>query len=177
MAAPQPAPAWRVAHWLNVSDPLSLAALRGRAVFAIAFQMLCPGCVSQGLPQAQRARAAFPERDLAVIGLHTVFEHFEAQGSPATLAAFLHEYGIGFPVGIDAAAPDGGAPLTMRAYGMQGTPTTLLIDRAGRLRLNRLGHLDDMRLGAALATLISETALGEADSESPPPPSPPRRRD
>jgi hypothetical protein len=128
-------------------------------VLAVAFQMLCPGCVSHGLPQAQRARATFAENDLAVIGLHTVFEHAEAQGSPHALHAFLHEYRIGFPVGIDAPNPRGGIPLTMGAYGMQGTPTTLLIDRAGILRLHRFGHVEDMALGAAIATLIGEAPM------------------
>jgi hypothetical protein len=162
MDAASLAPDWRVGHWFNAAAPLTLADLRGRVVLAIAFQMLCPGCVSGGLPQALRARAAFPESDLAVIGLHTVFEHHEAQGSPAALAAFLHEYRIGFPVGIDADARPGALPATMLAYGMQGTPTTLLIDRDGRLRFNRFGHLDDMRLGAMIASLIDETPAADA---------------
>lgn len=155
MAEPRPAPDWQIAHWLNAPAPL--AQLRGRVVLAVAFQMLCPGCVSHGLPQAIRARGAFPEIDLAVIGLHTVFEHHEAQGTRIALAAFLHEYRIPFPVGIDAQDPGGAGPATMRAYGMQGTPTTLLIDQRGYLRLHKFGHLDDMRLGAAIATLIGDT--------------------
>lgn len=148
------APELQIRTWLNIAEPVTLAALRGRVVFAVAFQMLCPGCVSEGLPQAQRARAMFPEKDLAVIGLHTVFEHHEAQGSEAALKAFLHEYRIGFPVGIDMPDPDYPLPKTMQTYGMRGTPTTLLFDRRGRLRVHQFGHLDDMQLGAAIATLI-----------------------
>ncbi len=157
MAELRPAPDWRIAQWLNAQAPLSVEALRGRVILAVAFQMLCPGCVSQGLPQAMRARAAFAPQDLAVIGLHTVFEHHEAQGTPQALAAFLHEYRIDFPVGIDAQAE--GLPQTMRAYQMQGTPTTILIDRAGGLRLQKFGHLDDLRLGASIQALIGERDL------------------
>lgn len=164
MPALSPAPEWSTVHWENAPAPVTLAGLKGRVVLVVAFQMLCPGCVSHGLPQAQRARATFPANDLAVIGLHTVFEHADAQGSPAALHAFLHEYRIGFPVGIDAPGAKGGLPLTMAAYGMQGTPTTLLIDRAGLLRLNRFGHVDDMALGAAIATLIGEGALAAPNS-------------
>jgi peroxiredoxin len=141
-------PSWTVSHWLNTPSPITLESLRGRAVLVVAFQMLCPGCVSQGLPQAQKARATFGEGDLAVIGLHTVFEHHEAQGTVAALEAFLHEYRIGFPVGIDA--QDGRVPITMRAYGMRGTPTTLLYDRTGNLRMHQFGHVEDMTLGAAI---------------------------
>jgi hypothetical protein len=150
------APDWDVAEWLNSDRPLSLADLRGRVVVALAFQMLCPGCVAQALPQMQRVRDAFPESEVAVIGLHAVFEHHEAQGRRDVLAAFLHENRIGYPVGIDAQR-DGLLPQTMAAYAMQGTPTLLLVDRAGRLRMQRFGHIDDLRLGAAIARLVAET--------------------
>jgi hypothetical protein len=159
------APEWRIKSWLNTAEPVTLASLRGRVVFAVAFQMLCPGCVSEGLPQAQRARAMFAAEDLAVIGLHTVFEHHEAQGTEAALKAFLHEYRIDFPVGIDMPDAALSLPQTMQAYGMRGTPTTLLFDRRGRLRVHQFGHLDDMRLGAVIATLIEggkAAAGGEA---------------
>lgn len=155
MASLRPAPEWRIAHWMNAPAPLSVEALRGRAILVVAFQMLCPGCVSYCLPQAMRARAAFAPEELAVIGLHTVFEHHAAQGPPQALAAFLHEYRIDVPVGIDAPSEEG-VPWTMRAYQMQGTPTTILIDRAGRLRLQKFGHLDDLQLGAAVQALIGE---------------------
>jgi hypothetical protein len=150
------APDWDVAEWLNSDRPLSLADLRGRVVVALAFQMLCPGCVAQALPQMQRVRDAFPESEVAVISLHAVFEHHEAQGRRDVLAAFLHENRIGYPVGIDAQR-DGLLPQTMAAYAMQGTPTLLLVDRAGRLRMQRFGHIDDLRLGAAIARLVAET--------------------
>lgn len=93
-----------------------------------------------------------------------MFEHHEAQATPQALAAFLHEYLIDFPVGIDAQS-DQGLPETMRAYQMQGTPTTILIDRAGKLRSQKFGHLDDLRLGAAIQALILETefAAGAQD--------------
>ena len=44
----------------------------------------------------------------------------------------------------------------MRAYGMQGTPTLLLIDRRGRLRQHVFGHVPDLALGAAIGSLLAE---------------------
>ena len=155
MSVLRPAADWRIAQWLNTPTPLSVELLRGKVILAVAFQMLCPGCVSHGLPQAMRARAAFAPEDLAVIGLHTVFEHHEAQGTDRALAAFLHEYRIDVPVGIDEPSDDG-VPETMRLYRMRGTPTTILIDRTGKLRLQQFGHLEDLRLGAAIQALIGE---------------------
>ncbi|MGH7117800.1 MAG: TlpA disulfide reductase family protein [Acetobacteraceae bacterium] len=147
-------PEWRTTQWFNIPEPLSLAALRGRVVMICAFQMLCPGCVSEGLPQAERVASLFRPSDVAVIGLHTVFEHHDAMG-PNALRAFLHEYRIHFAVGVDE--PDGILqPHTMRAYRLEGTPTTLLIDREGRLRRQTLGHIPDLQLGAEIMALLCE---------------------
>jgi thiol-disulfide isomerase/thioredoxin len=149
------APELEVSEWLNTSQPLSLAALRGQVVVIEAFQMLCPGCVAHGLPQAQRVQRVFGG-DLVVLGLHTVFEHHAAM-TPTALEAFLHEYRVTFPVGVDAPG-EGPIPITMQRYGLRGTPSLLLVDRSGRLRANVFGAIDDLSLGAALARLIDEPA-------------------
>ncbi|MBM4186425.1 MAG: redoxin domain-containing protein [Gemmatimonadetes bacterium] len=148
------APAWSTTQWFN-SSPLSLEVLAGRPVALFAFQMLCPGCVTHCLPQAKRLAALFAGTDLAVVGLHTVFEHHDAM-TPVALKAFLHEYRIGFPVGVDEPGRPGPIPVTMERYGMRGTPTAILIDRAGRLREQAFGAVDDLLLGAAVARLIDE---------------------
>lgn len=151
-----PAPPWHTTAWLNTPEPLSLERLRGRVVMLHAFQMLCPACVSRALPQAQRVAELFADAPLAVVGLHTVFEHHQAMGIES-LRAFVHEYRIRFPVGIDAPGADGQPiPRTMQAYAMQGTPTTVLIDATGRLRRQLFGVHDDLLLGAELAGLLAE---------------------
>mgnify|MGYP003700396687 CR=1 FL=1 len=151
------APALAVTEWLNSEQSLSLVDLRGRVVLIEAFQMLCPGCVSHGLPQAMRVHQTFKHDDVQVIGLHTVFEHCEAQGTNTALKAFLHEYKISFPVAIDAPSAAGGIPTTMAAYQMQGTPTLILIDRNGYLRKQKFGMEQDLTLGAEIMALMRET--------------------
>lgn len=151
-----PAPPLEVERWFNTADAPTLDDLRGRVVVIEAFQMLCPGCVSHGLPQAQRIASTFGT-DVTVLGLHTVFEHHDAM-TPVSLEAFLHEYAIGFPVGVDAHDGPGGTPVTMARYQLRGTPSLVAIDRAGRLRLNAFGHVDDLTVGAALARLTDEPA-------------------
>lgn len=155
MSEPPMAPELTVSQWFNTPAPISLADLHGQVVVLHAFQMLCPGCVERGLPQAQRIAQLFPRDQVAVIGLHTVFEHHEAM-MPVSLAAFIHEYQFDFPVGIDRPATDGPLPQTMAIYRMKGTPTLILIDRRGRLRQHRFGVDDDLRVGAAIATLLAE---------------------
>lgn len=149
-----PAPPLVVSEWLNSDKPLDIPDFRGRILVIEAFQMLCPGCVSHGLPQVLRIVQAFPGDKVAVIGLHTVFEHHEAQGTRAALAAFAHEYRLRFPIGIDRQA--GPLPATMAAYGMEGTPTLVVIDRNGARRFQRLGQVDDLVLGSIIGTLLTE---------------------
>lgn len=148
-----PAPELDVTQWFG--GETSLKELRGRVVMIEAFQMLCPGCLSYGLPQAQRVHKQFPE--VALLGVHTVFEHHEVTG-PDALAVFLHEFGIRFPVGVDRHDVEHGMPVTMRAYELQGTPSTILIDRAGNLRFTHLGALPELQLGAMLGELLAEPA-------------------
>ncbi len=149
------APPWKTTRWLNTTADLSLESLRGNVIFLHAFQMLCPGCVSQAIPQAQRVANVFRGTKLAVVGLHTVFEHHSAM-QEASLRAFLHEYKVEFPVAIDHPGSDGDPiPQTMRAYGMQGTPTAVLIDHQGHIRSITFGVHDDLVLGAEIATLLA----------------------
>lgn len=157
------APPWQVEQWFNTNNPVSLASLNGKVIVLEAFQMLCPGCVLHGLPQATRVRQTFPESKVAVIGFHTVFEHHEAM-TPVSLRAFLHEYRITFPVAVDKSGVSSGLPLTMQAYRMQGTPTLVLIDANGYIRHHHFGQVGDMQLGAEIAQLICERSTRDSDT-------------
>lgn len=150
---PRSLPDWTVDQWFNTPDPISLEDLRGKVVLIEAFQMLCPGCVMHGLPLAQQVHDLFPPKDVAVIGLHTVFEHHAAM-TPVSLAAFLHEYRITFPVGVDRAGP-GALPVTMERFGLRGTPTALILDRNGVEVARHFGQIGAMKLGAEIASLIA----------------------
>ena len=159
------APELQIQTWFNAPSPVSLASERGKVVVIEAFQMLCPGCVSHGLPQAMSIQEVFPRKDVTVLGLHSVFEHHDAM-QPHALEAFLHEYRIGFPVGVDQPADEGRGttPKTMTAYQLRGTPSLLVIDRAGRLRINHFGQVSDMRIAAVISRLIYEdTAVNASD--------------
>ena len=148
------APDLAITRWFNTANNLTLGGLRGEVVVLEVFQMLCPGCVSHGLPQAKRIQQAFGD-DITVLGLHCVFEHHDAM-TPVSLEAFLHEYRITFPVGVDTHAPGIAMPVTMSRFQLRGTPSMVIIDRAGRIRLNAFGQIDDLAVGATLARLIDE---------------------
>ena len=151
------APEFLVQKWLNVDEPLSLEKLRGKVIAVFAFQMLCPACIERSIPQAKKVHQIFSAEDVAVIGLHTVFEHHQAM-QEESLKAFLYEYRVNFPVAIDLPAEDENDPIpqTMRTYRTQGTPTLLLFDRNGCLRKHKFGHEQDLVLGAEIMALLRE---------------------
>jgi peroxiredoxin len=149
------APELLVERWFNTDGPITLAGLRGKMVVIHAFQMLCPGCVANAIPQAKRLHQLAHGTDLVVLGLHTVFEHHAAM-TPVALEAFLHEYRVTFPVGVDRASDDGPVPRTMEAYGLRGTPSTLVIDREGYLIRHTFGAEDDLAFGMLLGLTMHQ---------------------
>lgn len=162
------APELAVSEWFNVPEPLTLEALRGRPVFLHSFQLLCPGCVTEAIPQVQRIERVFARTDLQIIGIHTVFEHHAAM-SPVTLRAFLHEYRLNSPVAVDLAEEGSDIPVTMRRFGLRGTPSSVLIGRDGTILHHAFGVEDDLAVGARIAMALSAPAArigtGEAHEE------------
>src|SRR5687768_5480400 len=139
------APPLHADTWLNTAEPITLESLRGRIVLLHAFQMRCPACHELATPQAQRVHEIFSRDSVAVLGLHCVFENHETQ-SPELLARYVREQRLTFPIAIDAGASGGGIPLSMKALNLDGTPTLVLLDRHGRIRMKRLGHVRDLEL-------------------------------
>lgn len=144
-----------VSRWINAPAEFSLADLRGRPVLLHTFQLLCPGCVLHSIPQVQRIAALGDA--VALVGLHTVFEHHAAM-TPTVLEAFLHEYRLDHPVGVDAAIPGVPIPSTMARLRLRGTPTLMLLDQHGRERHRWFGAVADIEVGWRLGQLTSAGA-------------------
>ena len=155
MFDPQNPPELVASAWLNASEPRPLESLKGRVVVLTAFQTHCPGSIEHGLPQAERMAQGFSDDEVVVLGLNTAFEEPETQTAEA-LEAFLAARGLTFPVAKDT-AEGGDMPATMAAYEIQGTPTTLIFDRQGRLRRHYLGRVDDLRLAAEVMAFCMES--------------------
>lgn len=164
-------PDWRISQWFNTAEAPTLEKLRGQIIVLHFFQMLCPGCVSHALPQAEMLHRRLGNSGVRVIGVHSVFEHHTAM-TPVALEAFIHEYRLTFPIGVDQAAPNGSIPLTMQAYRLHGTPSLILIDPKGRMRKHAFGRVEDFEVGFELGKLINEQKLfaNTEDSETGDPP-------
>jgi hypothetical protein len=99
-----------------------------------------------------------------VVGIHSVFEHHAAM-TPVALEAFIHEYRLTFPIGVDEPGAKGPIPVTMERYRMQGTPTTIVIDRDGCIAEHAFGQIDDLALGALVGSLLAATPARALDKQ------------
>ena len=143
-----------VSEWLN-HEGLTPEDLRGKVVLIQVFQMLCPGCVNHSIPQAVKIHRKVDDSQLQVIGLHSVFEHHDVM-TPQALKVFLDEFGAKFPVAVDKPRDGQRIPSTMKKYRLEGTPSTILADRKGRIRQVQFGQMDDFVLGLLIGSLLSE---------------------
>ena len=155
------APELETSQWLNTLEPLRLSGLKGKVIVIHAFQMLCPGCVSHGIPQASTIHELYADEEVQVIGLYTVFEHHDVMTVEAA-----HEYRILFPIAVDRPSTSGTIPVTMEHYGMQGIPTIIVIDKKGQVRLNHFGRLSDMKVGNLIGGLLTEAQSARMSSEA-----------
>ena len=154
-AVDNPAPAIEASAWINTPQALLLDQFQGKVVVLHAFQMLCPGCVSHGIPQALRIHQQYSDEAVQVIGLHCVFEHHQVMSQEA-LQVFVSEYRLPFPIAVDRIAEIGPIPKTMQRYHLQGTPSLVLIDKRGHIRLSHFGVLSDLQVGDAIGKLLME---------------------
>lgn len=136
-----------IADWVN-SHPLKLSELRGNVVVLYFFQMLCPACVIYATPIAKKIHELkIPH--LKLIGIHSVFEHHEAM-SKKSLLAYIHEFRLNFAIGIDQPNEKSHIPKTMEKYGLQGTPSFIIIDPEGYIKAHLFGVPDELSLGLFL---------------------------
>ena len=134
-----------VQEWLNSPEGYNLDVKAPRVKVIHAFQMLCPGCVYHGIPQTIELYERLKDHNVDVVGLHTVFENHHAMG-PESLKVFIKEFRLPFPVGIDQHVDGKWMPETMKAYDLQGTPSTIVIDQQGEIRVKHFGIIDTEQL-------------------------------
>ncbi|MBX3016303.1 MAG: TlpA family protein disulfide reductase [Bdellovibrionaceae bacterium] len=144
----------KIEKWLNAPAGYDLDLASEKVKVIHAFQMLCPGCVYYGIPQTVELFDRFRGTDVEVVGLHTVFEHHDVM-TEAALQVFIDEWRLPFPVAIDKPRAGERLPETMKSYDLQGTPSTLVIDREGELVVKHFGIIQTEQL-VEIVTKLSE---------------------
>jgi len=124
------APSLSEGTWIN-SSPLTLQSLRGRVVVVDFWTFGCYNCRNT-LPTLKSWHAKYFERGLTIIGVHTPESDYEKNLDNVRRA--VREQSIGYPVVTDNNFE------TWRAYGVGAWPTTVLLDKEGRVRFTHIGE-------------------------------------
>jgi thiol-disulfide isomerase/thioredoxin len=145
----KPAPPLAVSAFLGVKPP-ALASLRGRPVLLFFWAHWCGDCKAD-VPVIARIRDEFAGRGLAVIGPTQLYGYVAggADAAPAQEREYIEQvrdryYGRldGMPIPLDSE--------NFRVYGASTTPTLVLIDRAGVVRLYHPGSMTYEELAGAV---------------------------
>lgn len=129
----QPAPAMELPR-IN-GETATLASLRGQPVVVNIWATWCGPCVRE-MPALQRVYERYRDQGLEVVAVAVDDHPGERQPDGrivGLVSEFVDRYGLTFPVAVD---PTGD---TERRFGTEYLPTTVLIDRAGRVRGKEIG--------------------------------------
>ena len=140
------------------AQPVSLADYQGQVVIVDFWGTWCPPCREE-IPHFVALQDKYREQGLRIIGLN-----YNEQGTPEqiteTIRTFMKTNEMNYPCAI-------GDDATMALVpNLEGFPTTLFIDRAGKVRLKLVGLQPLETLEGAVNLLLSEPAP-EATSETP----------
>ncbi|MGA3025802.1 MAG: glycosyltransferase [Bryobacteraceae bacterium] len=149
----KPAPPLAVSAFLGAKPP-ELASLRGRPVLLFFWAHWCGDCKADA-PVIARIREEFSGQGLAVIGPTELYGYVAggADAAPAQERAYIEQvreryYNSlnGMPVPLDGE--------NFRVYGASTTPTLVLIDRGGIVRLYHPGSMTYDELAAAVRRVV-----------------------
>jgi beta-lactamase regulating signal transducer with metallopeptidase domain len=148
----QPAPPLRVATWLD-SQPRDLAALRGKVVLLEFWSIDAPGRRDL-VPALKRLYATYHPAGLEMIAIHA------PTADPEAVRRFVQEYGITYPVAIDAQGP-GFWGATAESYGSRDQTCAFLIDLDGRIHSVGTPTIHGGRLVETLVPLLQSSGAGD----------------
>ena len=127
-----PAPEFHgVTQWIN-SEPLTMAALRGKVVLVHFWTNGCYNCVNN-YPHYRAWQERYADRDVVIVGIHTPETPGERDVERIKAQAVKH--GLKFPIAVDN---DGSY---WKAWNNRSWPTVYVVDRCGIVRYGWEGEL------------------------------------
>lgn len=116
------------------------AELKGRPVLVNFWSVTCSVCI-RDMPRLSRLQTSMAERGLMVIGVAL------ASDPPPVIIDLIEKQAPDYAIALDVHGEVSAAFGDVRA-----TPTTFLIDHAGRIRYTEQGPLNENRIRATLST-------------------------
>lgn len=128
-------------------EELDLADLRGRVVVLNSWASWCAPCRSE-MPAFVDLHATVDPNEVAVIGLNVSDE-------PGAAAEFIDELGMTFPTVVDRA---GEILATIPGVPPKSLPSTVILDREGRIASRIIGPTDSIGLARELGRVLGAEA-------------------
>lgn len=126
----QVAPVLSAGAWIN-SEPTKIEDLRGHVVVVDFWTYGCYNCRNT-LPTLKRWDNRYRDQGLTIIGVHT--PETDAEKNIDNIRRAVREQNLRYPVVTDT---DGD---TWRAYNVEAWPTTVILDKQGRIRFTHIGE-------------------------------------
>ena len=125
-----------------------LASHRGQVVVINYWASWCAPCWEEA-PVFIRLSDEVGPKDLAIVGVAI------DEGSPeyvdANVRSFVQKLHVNYPIALPV-------PMSQMAYGMEGLPTTILVDRRGQVAKSYVGAVREAELRIDIMALLNETA-------------------
>jgi thiol-disulfide isomerase/thioredoxin len=157
-------PAYGADRWIN-TEPLTMAALRGRIVVIDFWEYTCINCI-RTLPYVTEWHRRYADYGVVVVGVHT--PEFAFGRDRANVARAVEEFGIEYPVVLDSDYE------IWRLYANSYWPRKYVVDRAGKIIYDHVGEGGYAETEALLQRLVREE---HPEAELPPLMAPVRAED
>ena len=130
--------------------PVKLSDFRGQVTMVDLWGTWCPSCLLE-IPHFVEAYEKYKDKGLAIVGINC-----NEIGTPdeikKTIKDFAREHKIEYPCLINDETTEEKVP------GFSAYPTTLFLDREGKVRLVQEGYIPKAKLEVIITTLLSERA-------------------
>lgn len=140
------APEFALGDWLNTNHPLSMAALRGRAVLIDIWEYSCVNCL-RTLPYIREWHRRY-QQWLTIIGVHTPEFPFGRERTQIEIAA--RDLDLRYPIYMDNAFQ------VWEAYANRYWPAKYLVDQHGYIRYSSHGEGGYSQFEQAIQAVLRE---------------------
>ncbi len=124
-------------------DQLDVADLRGRVVVLNSWASWCAPCREEAPAFVALSEGSNPD-DVTVVGLNVTDDDAAARG-------FVDDYGVPYPSIVDG---DGAILRTIPGVPPSSLPSTVILDREGRIAARIVGGTDAVELGTLIAAVL-----------------------
>lgn len=129
--------------------PVSLASMKGKVVIVDIWGTWCPPCREE-IPHFIELHKKYNDQGLEIVGVN--YERVAEDQVKSTITEFIEKQGVPYTCVIGDEATQKKIP----EFG--AFPTTLFIDRDGKVRMKLVGYTDYAKLEAIVQTLLAEGA-------------------